>query len=134
MPLTLMPLTSVPPSASQAAVSTIYFLILLGFLMLGFFMVAYQVFGSSLERFSTLFLATRSLMMMSLGNFDYDSMAEVEEVWAPLVRRRVTPLGRQHHPTLPTSCTPHPTQSHPTPPHPALSSSPLSTCSSSSLS
>eukprot|EP00753_Platysulcus_tardus_P017030 PLAT621.2.p1 GENE.PLAT621.2~~PLAT621.2.p1 ORF type:complete len:234 (+),score=105.80 PLAT621.2:87-704(+) len=49
-----------------------------------FVVMAFQIFGAELFEFNSMVRAQKSLLLMMLGQFNYDDMALVSPTWAPL--------------------------------------------------
>merc|ERR1719198_1248337 len=66
----------------QAIQDLITFLLILVFLFLGFIIMGYNIFGMQAAGFKTMQDTLGTLFLILLGEFDYEEMRAVHEVWA----------------------------------------------------
>ena len=67
---------------SRAGRDILFFIITLLILMLGFIIMGYNIFGMQAEGFKSITNTLGTLFLILLGEFDYEEMRAVHEVWA----------------------------------------------------
>jgi hypothetical protein len=69
---------------NEAMVDIMYFMIMLGVMLFGFVFMAYLVFGTMLEEFSTIGMSLMYCFAMLVGSFDYPKLESADKVMAPI--------------------------------------------------
>ena len=66
-----------------AGTEIVFFSFMFSFTFLGFGLLGHNIYGSHLKEFSTLIKTFRTLIKMMVGDFDYESMRQVDQLWTP---------------------------------------------------
>ena len=67
-----------------AGMEIIFFAFMFGFTYFGFVLLGHNIYGAYLEEWSTIIGTFRTLVKMMVGNFDYEAMRQVDQIWTPV--------------------------------------------------
>jgi hypothetical protein len=67
-----------------ASMEIVFFAFMFGFTFFGFVLLGHNIYGAYLEEWSTIIGTFRTLVKMMVGNFDYEAMRQVDQVWTPV--------------------------------------------------
>ena len=66
-----------------AGTEILFFSFMFAFTFFGFVLLGHNVYGSHLKEWSTIVKTFRTLIKMMVGDFDYEAMRQVDQIWTP---------------------------------------------------